>query len=362
MTTVNYNMGSEIDVHPGKGTINHDQINTPVYYNSFGVESKPIDHFKEERERELYETTEECDEETEIHVNHALRALMKAFNMPDGGVNVRRQEKYEEALELIHEAIGTLVKKKDTVAAQPIRGTDRCHIHDKLIKKCWTCLQKRDISYCMDECEYCKEHRELMEQADRRTYRNIYAQRSKIAITKSTTTVTNQTAAVIKPTTAVISSVPMNIKIFNRNGNFIDKFLAVTYTIKDTDIQEDNRRYLEQALISNFGRLTQIKDMPCKGYTYVTGNTKEGVPYLHGLVRMSTEKIKKSISATDTRFKGRNRITINGRMEEREEKLKMLLKPIDVSEWIAFMKDKGDIKGNMENIIEGWELSLIAAF
>lgn len=78
---------------------------------------------------------------------------------------------------------------------------------------------------------------------------------------------------------------------------------------------------------------------------------------------MSAERIGKRIAASDTRFTGKNRIITRrvGDNGMREEKLKMLLKPINVEGWIAYMKKmyiiKGrqEFKGNMERIIEGWE-------
>jgi len=55
--------------------------------------------------------------------------------------------------------------------------------------------------------------------------------------------------------------------------------------------------------------LTQIKNMPCTGWIYMIEYTKEIVPALHGIVRMTTgKKKKKTISATDPNFKGKNKI------------------------------------------------------
>lgn len=197
----------------------------------------------------------------------------------------------------------------------------------------------------MDSCDYCKRQRELMGQGKERTLRNLYAKDAKIEIIKA-----------MKPTVITrVKEIEKN-NMYNRNGNFIDKFLAVTYTVADTDMTKDNRVYLEKQLISNFKRLTEIKDMPCKGKIYVIENTKGGVPHLHGLVRMSVElQKKKRIAATDPKFKGKNKIIINGKTEEREEKLKMLLRPINVSGWIGYMKKEGEIKGEMERIKEGWK-------
>ena len=109
-------------------------------------------------------------------------------------------------------------------------------------------------------------------------------------------------------------------------------------------------------------KLTQISDMECKGYIYVIEYTKALVPHLHGLVRMTAEKVGR-IAAKNKRFTGRNKVITKRPGDDgiREEKLKMLLKPINVEGWIAYMEKnyvivgKTEIQGNMGRIKEGWD-------
>lgn len=78
--------------------------------------------------------------------------------------------------------------------------------------------------------------------------------------------------------------------------------------------------------------------------------TKAMVSHLHGLVRMSAEIIGKIIAASDTRFTEKNRIITKRTGDDgvREEKVKMLLKPINVAGWIEFMKKMWIITGKIE--------------
>ena len=248
---------------------------------------------------------------------------------------------------------------------QPINKTNGehvynryCHIDKTILEKCTLCEQAKNINYCRDECEICKKQANLYNSANDSVVKNFYKQRIKVELVKAMTpTGTPEISPAGTPTTlTTIMPVVNKREMFNQRGNFIDKFLAVTYTLEDTDMTRDNRLYLEQQLVCNFKRLTEIKSMPCKGSVYVIEYTKRGVPHLHGAVRLSVELLKgKTIAATDARFQGKNKITINGRIEKREDKLKMLLHPINVSGWIEYMKKEGEIKGEMEKIREGWE-------
>lgn len=81
---------------------------------------------------------------------------------------------------------------------------------------------------------------------------------------------------------------------------------------------------MERQLIENFGKLTQRKNIAMKGMDVIE-YTKGLVLYIHGIVRMTTDP----------------KIIINGRLEQREEKLKILLRPINVEGWIEYMKKAG---------------------
>lgn len=223
-------------------------------------------------------------------------------------------------------------------------------------EKCTMCERYKDMDYCRKECGFCQSNKKSYNNANNRVATNRYVQvikRKKV-----------EEMLAIQPIVTAEPNVREVIRTkFNRNGNFVDKFLAVTYTLDDGDMTRDNIRYLVRQLEDNFMKLTQIRDMECKGYIYVIEYTKALVPHLHGLVRMSTEKIVKSISASDTRFTGKNKIITKrpGDNGNREEKVKMLLRPINVEGWIAYMAKnyvivgRTEIQGNMERIKEGWD-------
>lgn len=383
---------SEIVAHPAKGTnnlnqVNNNQTNTSVYLHS--VEKNQ----KESITNSNLNIDEEALDQLRDRLGEAVRIIDEVF-AENGGAKEEVCEALlpdvEEIIEYLQRiaAIGrasaevavpsieqnvvpsvgpTVIPSVvgATLSVAPIgRVTDYCHIHNKLQKMgkhCSECERYKSLSYCLDECGYCKKKAKNYERAEDRVDTNIYAQIIKMEKVKEMTPTTSPatTPVVEQVVRDLAQTTPTGVikpGVFNRNGNFIDKYLAVTYTVADTDMTKDNRLYVERQLIENFSKLTQIKDMPCKGWMYVIEYTKGLVPHLHGIIRMSTElQKKKTIAATDPKFKGKNKIITNGRQEAREEKLKMLLKPINVEGWIAYMKKEGETKGNIEGIIEGWE-------
>jgi len=224
--------------------------------------------------------------------------------------------------------------------------------------ECTMCERYKDMDYCRKECGFCQSNKKSYNNANNRVVTSRYVQVIKRKKVEEMLAIQPIVTAEPKVREAVVIRTK-----FNRNGNFVDKFLAVTYTLDDGDMTRDNIRYLVRQLEDNFMKLTQISDMECKGYIYVIEYTKALVPHLHGLVRMSTEKIVKSISASDTRFTGKNKIITKrpGDNGNREEKVKMLLRPINVEGWIAYMEKnyvivgRTEIQGNMERIKEGWD-------
>jgi hypothetical protein len=143
----------------------------------------------------------------------------------------------------------------------------------------------------------------------------------------------------------------------NRNGNYIDKFLAVTYTMADSDLRRDrsNIRELEEELINNFLKLTRINGIINKGYMYVIEYTQAGVPHLHGMVRMDISGIpEKSVSAKNKRFTGKNKVTWEkGEEAQRKEELKMLKRKGDIERWKKYMKGEVEKKVVTKVIVEG---------
>jgi hypothetical protein len=408
---------SESVADPAKGINNNESINKNQ--TSKQVQPDYLDN-KDDFNREsvstgqLWERTkEEYDEEVATEIDEAMEVVMRAFNLPNGVLNVRRSKKYIEVLKALHEGTGQIIK----IIAEPVISTvpnvipsvpnvpshvtgdsiirvgsmsngitmqierpcDYCQQYtylEKRGKRCTMCEQKRDYDYCMSECGFCEMNRKAYNNANSRVTTSQYVQiikqeRVEEMLSRQAPMVGAEEQRQIQTNKdAHKSVVQSNATMFNRIGNFVDKFLAVTYTVDVADMTSDNIGYLVRQLEENFMKLTQIKDMPCKGYVYVIEYTKALVPHLHGLVRMSAERIGKRIAASDTRFTGKNKI-ITPQQEKaikrpgdkgiRDEKLKMLLKPINVEGWISYMKKmyvitgKTEFKGYMERIIEGWE-------
>ena len=405
--TMNIVNGLEIIAHPAKGTNNLNQVNNntsrrTVYLDNgeknqkesivsnFNKDNNSLDHLRGGENKEWYETTEENDEQMEVELEEALEIINKTFNMPDGTLNKRRCEKYRKVLEMLHESVGrtlaeniipTVVQNAVQSETNGIQGEyeeemrralagemvmkitrpcDYCSQYtylQEIGKECSMCERYKDLDYCA-KCWFCQNNKKTYNNANNRVTTSQYVQvikRKKVeemlAIQPIVTAETIVTAPIVTPTK------------FNRNGNFEDKFLAVTYTLDDGDMTRDNVRYLVRQLEDNFMKLTQIKSMPCKGYIYVIEYTKALVPHLHGLVRMSGAELTRSISAKDNTFTGRNKIITKrpGDKGDREEKLKMLLRPINVEGWIAYMEKnyvivgRTEIQGYMGKITEGWD-------
>jgi hypothetical protein len=142
--------------------------------------------------------------------------------------------------------------------------------------------------------------------------------------------------------------------MMNSKGNFVDKFLAMTYMLNDQDRHDNGSKLLENILITNFKKLTIVRDMPCEGWIYVVDHHDHELPQLHGLIRMSVGLLtNKSISASDNRFKGRNVVQDGRKGIPRPEKLKMLLRPANVRRWVKYIENKGELVGNKDNVLWG---------
>ena len=241
------------------------------------------------------------------------------------------------------------------------KPTDYCHCYHKLLligRICPDCEKNRSITFCQDLCPLCTRKTNAFNRAEDRVDTNQFVQ-----IIKTERVNELRARASTGPIIPVPGPQPLLPSLqLNRCGNFLDKFLAVTYTLKDTDLTKDNILHLEHQLIRNFLSLTFLKDFPCKGSVYVLEYTKALVPHLHGIIRLSTHlKKNKNITVQNAHFDGRNKITKEGTEEPRDDKVKILLKPINVSGWIAYIEKYYVIKGHREffgdlgKIIDGWD-------
>ncbi len=253
--------------------------------------------------------------------------------------------------------------KHDVLPTPPVirKPTDYCHEHHKLAKigrSCPDCEREKSITYCQDFCCFCKRKTKAFQRAEDRVDASQFVQ-----IIKTERVNELRSRASTCPIIPLPGPQPFIPSLqLNRSGNFIDKFLAVTYTLKDTDLTARNILFLEQQLILNFKSFTCLKEFPCKGHVYVIEYTTALVPHLHGIVRLSTElKTNKNITVKNAHFDGKNKITLNGREEPREDKVKILLKPINVSGWIAYMQKHyiipghRELVGDLDTIISGWD-------
>lgn len=389
--TMNIVNGLEIIAAPAKAFNNLNQVNNntsnrPVYLDNgekiqeesithdFNKDNNSLDHLRE-RLHEGYEIIAEVISENGEAKVEVCRELLTDL---------------EQIMIFIQEAVG-IGRAADTEVLAPTvvpsivqnevaRGTpneipsdyggemrmeirrpcDYCSQYtylSKIGKICSECERHKDLNYCTTECWYCQNNKKAYNAANNRVTTNQYVQ-----VIKRQKVEEMLAIQPIQPIIEVTEKIVTPTR-FNRNGNFEDKFLAVTYTLDDGDMTRDNVRYLVRQLEDNFMKLTQIKSMPCKGYIYVIEYTKALVPHLHGLVRMSGGELKRSISAKDNTFTGKNKIITKrpGDNGNREEKLKMLLKPINVEGWIAYMEKnyvivgRTEIQGYMGKITEGWD-------
>jgi hypothetical protein len=146
----------------------------------------------------------------------------------------------------------------------------------------------------------------------------------------------------------------------NRQGNYEDQFVKITYTVATWDMMPDrsNVQRLVDILVENFAKMTVITGLPCKGWMYTIEWTQVGTPHLHGLVRLDKSRMKEgkkkgeksngSLSASDNRLNGKNRMPIPGPNNKREEKIGMLRRKKDLEGWIEYMEkmEKAVMGGN----------------
>lgn len=395
--TVHNNLGSISNILPSSQVYldTKEKIQNKSFTDSnyFSLKTQPLDHFSEKSPSLIDDTwKEEFDEEVIEEVNESMKTLERALTMPDGMMNVRRCKKYVAQLKLFVQLFTHIIDAAErlpdvdtfiplvpptvppvpsiprvpptlppvpSIPLQIIKPTDYCHEHPKLAKigrSCPDCQREKSITFCQDLCGFCRRKTKAYERAEDRLDSGQFLQIIK------TERVNDLRARV---STGPIIPVPQSLLPslqLNRSGNFLDKFLAVTFTLKDTDLTSHNILFLEQQLILNFNSFTCLKDFPCKGSVYVLEYTKALVPHLHGIVRLSTHlKKDKHITVKNSHFDGKNKITLNGRDEPREDKVKILLKPLNVSGWIAYMQKHYIIPGHREfvgdlaNIISGWD-------
>lgn len=388
-TSLNIVKRSEIVASPAKGINNLGSISNNQASSSICDAKVYLDDREKNQNKSItssnFNSKNILIDELREKLGEALRRIQEVFVEESGRVREEicgeLEEDVSETLEYLRQIVTIGRKYKESargeVATQNVtpRESDYCHLAGKIAEKCYECEANKDINYCCDRCETCKEERKLMGQAKNYMHKKIYVEKEKERIIgrMKQEKPEERMSGIIAPMNNIAKELMVTAQ-FNRIGNFVDKFLAVTYTAADTDVIEvegktrgKRMENIERQLVDNFMKLTEIRDMPSKGYIYVIEYTKAMVPHLHGLVRMSGEKIGKSISATDTRFTGKNKIMIKSKGEgrqddgKREEKLKMLLKPINVAGWIEYMKKmwiitgKIEFKGKMEGVTEGWE-------
>ena len=400
--TMNIVNGIEIVAHPAKGTNNLNQVNNnasnrPVYLDNgeknwkesiahdFNKDNNSLDHLTERlsegatiihnifTDEEGYARKEICgryvkDVEEILEYLKVVAEVGRAYNgkgtVPSIVPSVVPSVITEGTPSVVPNGIpseyeaGMRRALGGEMVMEITRPCDYCSQYTYLReigKECSMCERYKDLDYCA-KCWFCQNNKKTYNNANNRVTTSQYVQvikRKKVeemlAIQPIVTAEPIVTAPIVTPTK------------FNRNGNFVDKFLAVTYTLDDGDMTRDNIRYLVRQLEDNFMKLTQISDMECKGYIYVIEYTKALVPHLHGLVRMSSEKVGR-VAASNNRFTGRNKVITKrvGDDGTREEKLKMLLRPINVEGWIAYMEKnyvivgRTEIQGYMGRIKEGW--------
>lgn len=229
--------------------------------------------------------------------------------------------------------------------------------------RCGEC-QTFGIEFCRNRCHYCEENSKLLEQSKKTAMRAKMTQKLKVEMKeeKKGRQVISPERSPSPPSTQrkerIIKKVSARV---NKGGYLVDKFLAITLTLEDTDLRGDNEEILEEILINNFMKYTNIVRLGSIGSIYVIEYTKKGVPHLHGIVRLDTsERVKsngkrESISSSSTIFKNKHKIG----KEERGADLRMLKKPIDVIRWVGYMEKEGEIVevdvGDKVRIMEGIE-------
>ena len=241
----------------------------------------------------------------------------------------------------IVETTTTTVTTTNTVTSEVKERNLWCNLHDKLPHVCRACEESKDLTYCQTECYFCVKQIKNYERTEDAAYRGFYR---KVANAKI--------EACQKRTTK--EKVKENKEMYNRSGNFgkKEKFIGVTYTISDTDIIKSNWNDVEEQLRDNFMKLTKLVSYPCKAYAYVIDVTKKNTPHIHGILRLSEEK--RRIHQNEPVIHGKNKVTINGEYNCREEDVVLLNTRERVEGWIKYIESKDrPVTGNMEGVKEG---------
>lgn len=241
-----------------------------------------------------------------------------------------------EVLDMIGKSIEALKGDKMFVEEMARRDKGYRCVKRKFNDRCKDC-DKGEVE-CPD-CTHCIEVREIVGKNGKELLRKkLFVAQKRIEYGETNPTPTpNVTTAITAET--------------NRNGNYKDKFLAVTYTLADTDVVLDrsNIKMLERTLIDNFMKLGNINEIECKGWLYAIEMTKSGTPHLHGIMRLDVSKLpEKSISAKNKRFMGKNQVPWKkGSEAKRIERLDMLKKQSDLNNFVNYilkeMVNRGDI-------------------
>lgn len=299
----------------------------------------------------------------------AASTIIHIFSLPDGSPNPRLCHLFADYITTMSDNFNLF---RDIISS-PSKPHIFCHYSGRF--HCHRCESSHDpsLNFCLGNsgdghedpltppCLYCEEQSKIIDNARLRVRTAAAVQQQKVIIHNATASVPLPlSVTATSPLSTLLPSVPPSIvpARFNRNGNFVDKFLAVTLTLSDTDLN-NNLPFLRETLSTNFAKFTSIKNMPCLGWAYAFEWTVSGVPHLHGIVRLSVDLLKnKSISASDNNFQGRHTILINGTVEPRRDKLKMLLRPDNASRWINYIIKEfvpsSSLFGDFSPVISGW--------
>ncbi|MGZ7109280.1 MAG: hypothetical protein ACXVHW_09945, partial [Methanobacterium sp.] len=168
-------------------------------------------------------------------LDHWIEKLIEALKGISGALPIyENNANFNVVPNKVQKIEDTIIKCRDYLTGiikegiiAPYRGICTMKTHfDKIGKRCIDCEENATANYCHDKCEICMKQKEIYEKAQERVVKNLYAQKIKTALVKNMTPITTP-----EPTRENTDP-----KMFNRLGNFVDKFLEVTYTLKDTDI------------------------------------------------------------------------------------------------------------------------------
>ncbi len=280
------------------------------------------------------------EEEIDKQLEDVLRIIARTFTYSDETLNIERCLMYRPFLKDIYKYIGDIILLSE--AEEINNPLERCHIYNRLEVKCTQCLSATDLSFCFDKCDYCKRHTKLIEQADNARHRKFYRDQVANNVLISFECPQNQKSSMIAN------------NVLNRQGNFVDRFLSVSFGVSN----KENYNGIDQQLLNNFGTLINIPSMECKGFIYAIEYLNKK-PHLYGLIRYSGENLKKRTCASDSKYHGKNKITTDGTLEIGSETINMLLKPKNVKEWIDYMSDKAEIQGDIQEIVDGWGKAIL---